>query len=63
MGSPSAFAATAKAIAAVSGSTPPVQPLFHRIWPPTIMALGLGLTAAWICFLGYGLVNLITLAV
>jgi hypothetical protein len=63
MGSPSAFAATTPAIAADSRFVPAAQPLFHRIWPPAMIALGLGLTAVWICLLGYGLVSLITLAI
>jgi len=62
MRSPSALAATAPAISAASRSAPAAQPFFHRIWPPAIIALGLGLTAAWISFLGYGLVSLITFA-
>jgi hypothetical protein len=36
--------------------------LFHRIWPRAMVALGLGLTAAWTCLLGYGVVSLIALA-
>ena len=36
--------------------------LFYRIWPQAMVTLGLGLTAAWMGFLGYGLVSLITLA-
>ena len=63
MRSPSALAATAPAILAASRSAPAAQPLFHRIWPPAIIALGLGLTAAWICVLGYGLVSVITIAI
>jgi len=53
-----AIAASALAPAAVSGSTL-AQPLFHRIWPTAVIALGLGLTAVWTCLLGYGLVSLI----
>jgi hypothetical protein len=59
MRSPSALATTAPAISAASRSAPAAQPLFHRIWPPAIIALGLGLTAAWTCLLGYGLVSLL----
>jgi hypothetical protein len=36
--------------------------LFYRIWPQAMIALGLGLTAAWTGLLGYGLVSLIALA-
>jgi len=28
-------------------------------WPKAAIALGIGLTAAWICCLGYGLLKLI----
>jgi hypothetical protein len=35
--------------------------LFYRTWPPVMIALGLGLSAAWACLLGYGLVKLIGL--
>jgi hypothetical protein len=46
MGSPSAIAAIAPPIAEESRSAPLVQPLSHRIWPPAIIALELGLGAA-----------------
>ena len=36
--------------------------LFHRIWPAAIVILGLGLTAAWIALVGYGLGSLIKIA-
>jgi hypothetical protein len=36
--------------------------LFHRIWPPAMIAFGLGLTVAWVALLGYGLVSIIELA-
>ena len=58
----SAFAVTAPAPTADSRSTPAAQPLLDRIWPQAMIALGLGLTAAWACLLGYGLVSLIALA-
>ena len=32
----------------------------HRIWPAAIVAVGLALTAVWSCFLGYGLIALIS---
>ncbi len=35
------------------------EPLFHRIWPPAFIICGLGLTAAWVSFLGYAVVHLI----
>jgi hypothetical protein len=62
MGSQSEFAATAPAPTADSRSTPAAQPLFDRMWAPVMIALGLGLTAAWTCLLWYGLVSLIELA-
>jgi len=62
MGSRSAFAATAPGPTADSRFVPAAQPLLQRIWPQAMIALGLGLTAAWTCLLGYGLVSLIALA-
>jgi hypothetical protein len=35
---------------------------FHQIWPPVVIALGLGLSAAWASLLGYGLIELVSLA-
>lgn len=35
----------------------------HRIWPSVVIALGLALTAAWVCLLGYGLVLLVEAAI
>ena len=35
----------------------------RQIWPTAVVAFGLGLTAAWICFLGYGLVKLVELVI
>ncbi len=32
---------------------------FHRIWPPVFIVCGLGLTAAWVSFLGYEVIRLI----
>jgi hypothetical protein len=62
LGSPSVFAATAPTIAADSRTAQVAQPLFYRIGPPAMIAIGLGLTAAWTGLLVYGLVSLITLA-
>jgi hypothetical protein len=39
-------------------SKPNDAQLFQRIWPPTILVLGLALTGAWIALLGYGLMLL-----
>jgi hypothetical protein len=33
------------------------EPLFHRIWPPVFIVCGLGLTTAWVSFLGYEVVR------
>ena len=38
------------------------EPVIHRIWPPLIIAFGLGLSVAWACLLGYGLVKFIEFA-
>jgi hypothetical protein len=43
--------------------TPPAMArptsLFHRIWPPLAIAIGLIATVAWMSLLGYGLFQLI----
>ena len=44
-------------------TAPAREPLFRRIWPAAAIAFGLGLTAAWMCFLGYGLVKLVEIAI
>ena len=33
------------------------------LWPATLVASGLGLTFAWMSFLGYGLIKLIEVAI
>jgi len=38
------------------------QQVAGPFWPKAVVAFGVGLTAAWLCFLGYGLVKLIQLA-
>ena len=38
-------------------------PVIHRIWPVAVIAFGLGLTAAWMCLLGYVLVKIIEMAI
>ena len=35
----------------------------HSIWPVVVITFGIGLTAAWIGLLGYGLIKLIELAI
>ena len=47
---------------AIAPTAPVGYPLVHRIVAPAIIACALGLTAAWIFFLGYGLVRLVDLA-
>ena len=53
---------TQTAIAPISLTAPAAGTLFHQIWPPAVIACGLGLTGAWAGLLGYGLVSLIALA-
>jgi hypothetical protein len=38
-------------------------PAIHRIWPVAVIGFGLGLTAAWVCLLGYGFFKIIEMAV
>lgn len=33
------------------------------LWPAAVVTLGVGLTAAWVILLGYGLIKIIELAV
>lgn len=61
MGSPSAFSAVGSAITAEPACDRPFQPLFDRIWPPALITFGLGLTAAWMGLLAYGLFSLVSL--
>ena len=44
-------------------STAAATPVIDRIWPIAVIAFGLGLTAAWICFLGYGITKLIWMVI
>ena len=39
------------------------EPFSRRVWPTGVIAFGIGLTAAWMCLLGYGLVKLVELAI
>lgn len=41
----------------------PRAPFFRRIWPQAAIALGLGLTTAWMCFLGYEIIKLIEITI
>lgn len=43
-------------------SAPAAMPAIDRIWPIAVIAFGLGLTAAWIFLLGYGIARLIGFA-
>lgn len=64
MGSPSVFAAAAQVPTADVGPVPAPAPLLvRRTWPQAIIALGLGLTAAWAGFLAYGFLKLVALAI
>ena len=46
----------------VAASVPSSARLFHRIWAPAALFIGLVLTLAWTALLGYGLVNAVALA-
>jgi len=37
--------------------------LVRKFWPSAMIALGLGLSAAWLCLLGYGVVIMIEIAI
>lgn len=52
---------TQTAIAPIASTTTNTSP-FHRIWPISVIILGLVLNAAWVALLGYGLLTLIRLA-
>jgi hypothetical protein len=55
-------AKAAVAIVPANAQIPRPIALFHRIWPPAILVIGLILTAAWTAILGYGLVQAVALA-
>ena len=48
---------------AAADSAPAAKRFVHRISPSVIVGVGLGLTAAWVCCLGYGLIILIDLVI
>ena len=50
--------ARAADLAPISAPEPSAQPF----WPKAVVALGLGLTAAWIVFIIFGIAKLIQLA-
>jgi hypothetical protein len=37
--------------------------LLDRIWPPAGLAVGVGITAAWISLLGYAAINLLKIVI
>ena len=49
-------------IVPVAASVPSSARLFHHIWAPTVLFVGLMLTLAWTVLLGFGLVNAVALA-
>jgi hypothetical protein len=49
-------------IVPVAASVPNSARLFHRIWAPAALFIGLVLTLAWTALLGFGLVNAVALA-
>ena len=53
------FTVTPQAFPAGTRSVSASEPLIIRIWPQTLVAIGLGLSVAWACFLGYALALLI----
>jgi hypothetical protein len=59
MGSPNVLVDAAPAHMADSQIAAATNPTIHRIWPPAVVVLGLGLTLLWTCVLGYGLIYLI----
>jgi hypothetical protein len=46
----------------VAASLPSSARLFHRIWAPAVLIIGLVVTLAWTALLGYGLVNAVASA-
>ena len=62
MRSPSASVSVAQLPAADLRFAPAPEPIIHRIWPSATIAFGLGLSVAWACLLGYGLVRLFEFA-
>jgi hypothetical protein len=41
----------------------PVERVRHPVWPIAVITFGIGLTAAWMGLLSYGLIKLIALAI
>ena len=59
----SASVSTAPSLSAALSSAPAPPPAVRRLWPLALIGLGLTLTLAWSCLLGYGLVTLFGFAV
>jgi hypothetical protein len=53
---------TQTAIAPIELTPPAAHAIFNQFWPPAVLAVGIGLTAAWITLLGYVLVVIMELA-
>ena len=51
-----------QAVTLPTGRESTALPLFYRIWRHAMIAFGLGLSGAWACLLGYGLIRLVGLA-
>lgn len=51
------------ALRASASSAQAIKSFAQRTWPMAVVTLGLGLTAAWICLLGYGIARLIGMAI
>jgi hypothetical protein len=49
-------------IVPVAASVPSSATLFHRIWAPAVLIIGLVVSLAWTALLGYGLVYAVALA-
>lgn len=39
------------------------EPSIHPFWPEVVIAFGLGVTAGWVCLLGYWIAKLIEMAI
>jgi hypothetical protein len=55
-------AVMAPAIVPIPRVIPARSPLFQRIWPIAVLALGSAASLAWTALLGYGLITLVRLA-
>jgi hypothetical protein len=55
---PSASVSVAPLLSVALSSPPAPEPAVRRFWPLAVIALGLALTLAWACLLGYAFVAL-----